>query len=84
MVCVCEWGGGVSILNIRARTKRNCIYKFLAHSIHFDCFSLCNAKNSDSSIPKPYVLPFTKNRREIVTIQKNDRLAFISFDKAFS
>jgi hypothetical protein len=28
--------------------------------------------------------PFTKNRREIVTIQKNDRLGFISFEKAFS
>jgi hypothetical protein len=73
---------------------------FREHSIHFDCFSLCNAKNSDSSIPKPvtkilaYVLsiaqiaqnmyaPFTKNQREIVTIQKNDRLGFISFDKAF-
>jgi hypothetical protein len=27
--------------------------------------------------------PFTKNRREIVTIQKNDRLGFISFEKAF-
>jgi hypothetical protein len=27
--------------------------------------------------------PFTKNRREIVTIQKNDRLGFISFEMAF-
>jgi hypothetical protein len=87
----------------RALAKRNCIYKFRAHSTYFDCFSLCNAKNSDSSIPKPvtkilaYVLciaqscpkyvtyaPFTKNRREIVMIQKNDRLGFISFEKAFS
>jgi hypothetical protein len=27
--------------------------------------------------------PFTKNRREIVMILKNDRLGFISFEKAF-
>jgi hypothetical protein len=27
--------------------------------------------------------PFTKNWREIVTIQKHDRLGFISFEKAF-
>jgi hypothetical protein len=26
-------------------------------------------------------VPFTKNRREIVTIQKNDRLGFISFKR---
>jgi hypothetical protein len=35
------------------RAKRNCVNKFQAHSTQFDCFSLCNSKNSDSSIPKP-------------------------------
>jgi hypothetical protein len=44
--------GAVVFIN-QLRHKRNCIYKFRAHSTHFDCFSLCNAKNSDSSIPKP-------------------------------
>jgi hypothetical protein len=43
----------------------------------------CSVGNVLCIAQKKYA-PFTKKRREIVTMQKNDRLGFILFEKAFS
>jgi hypothetical protein len=73
-------------------------FRHILHTLTVFCYAMLKIQiaRSQNLLPKfwhtSYVLPkaaqnmyapFTKNRQEIVTIQKNDRLGFISFEKPF-
>jgi hypothetical protein len=63
----------------------NSIKKIETLIIQFNSLTRFRDRDNNCSVGNVLCImyaPFTKNRREIVTMQKNDVLGFISFEKA--